>query len=491
MESMAALQDGFDEQKPSLFELLSEQQLNGLLPPTLRYLLTLATQRHPRYLLRVLNSFDELYALAMLVVERHYLHTRGGSFTEHFYGLKRERGATTDLPRASTGAPAAVADALKLSAGAGAGGGLVWKNLAVMVAVPYLRRKLDEAYEVNAPRALLGAAYNRLPPRPTLRDRLAHLYRRFLTDAYPGLHAAYTLAVLAFHLAYLFDGSRYHHPLLWLVGTRIRRMNAADHRAAETLLLQKTPALSASLSPRHLGPRLLSSLSVLLPASIFALKFLEWWHASDFARQLSRKAAEGLDLPPPIVTGLSEDEEGAGGGHIKGILKKDQPSPLPSPQKPAARDDDDDGSDDKGEPAADNAAVAPIAIPSLLPILTVPAPASSDLCPICEDAITTATACQTGVVYCYTCIHRWVAGQHPRQEHFMADRTGRWESGAGRCAVTGRRVPRRDRGLAEDHDIIVSLGAKKGAGETCCHGDRCFIERGPAAYLAYTIPPYV
>ncbi|TPX16588.1 uncharacterized protein E0L32_012421, partial [Thyridium curvatum] len=110
MEFMTALRGTFDEQKPSLFELLSEQQLNALLPPTLRYLLTVATHRHPRYLLRVLNSFDELYALLMLAVERHYLRTRGGTFTEHFYGLKRERAtaAAGDIPRAAAAAPGAV-----------------------------------------------------------------------------------------------------------------------------------------------------------------------------------------------------------------------------------------------------------------------------------------------------------------------------------------------------------------------------------------------
>ena len=89
MEFVTALRGTFDDQKPSLFELLSEQQLNSLLPPTLRHLLTVATQRYPRYLLRVLNSYDELYALLMLLVERHYLRTRGGSFTEHFYEIGR------------------------------------------------------------------------------------------------------------------------------------------------------------------------------------------------------------------------------------------------------------------------------------------------------------------------------------------------------------------------------------------------------------------
>ena len=103
MEFVTALRGTFDDQKPSLFELLSEQQLNSLLPPTLRYLLTVATHRYPRYLLRALNSFDELYALAMLVVERHYLRTRGGGFTEHFYGLKREKALQAEIPRAAHG----------------------------------------------------------------------------------------------------------------------------------------------------------------------------------------------------------------------------------------------------------------------------------------------------------------------------------------------------------------------------------------------------
>ncbi|KAG7119115.1 Peroxisome assembly protein 12 like [Verticillium longisporum] len=415
MEFMTPLQ-AFDEQKPSLFELLSEQQLNGLLPPTLRYLLTIATQRYPRYLLRVLNSFDELHALLMLLVERHYLRTRGGSFTEHFYGLKREKALHAEIPRANASAPAIVRDALRLRTAD------VWKNLAVMVALPYLKRKLDDAHEANAPRALLGAAYTRMPENPTPKQRLLHHYRWFLRTLYPSVNAAYQLAVLAFHLAYLFDNSKYHHPFLWLIGTRVRRMNADDYRAIDALTTTtaKTtaqggaggpPGIRSFFAPRALGARLLSSLSLLLPASIFALKFLEWWHASDFAKQLSRKAGDALDLPPPVVSGMpatpAEKPQGAEKSHV-------DDAPL--------------------------AETAPIATPSLLPIYTVPAPADTTLCPVCAGEIVTPTACQTGFVYCYACIHRWLEGAHPKQEAFMEDKQARWESGAGRCAVTGRRV---------------------------------------------------
>ncbi|KAL9943086.1 ubiquitin-protein ligase peroxin 12 [Verticillium nonalfalfae] len=429
MEFMTAL-PAFDEQKPSLFELLSEQQLNGLLPPTLRYLLTVATQRYPRYLLRVLNSFDELHALLMLLVERHYLRTRGGSFTEHFYGLKREKALHAEIPRANAAAPAIVRDALRLRTAD------VWKNLAVMVALPYLKRKLDDAHEVNAPRALLGAAYTRLPANPTPKQRLLHCYRWFLRTLYPSVNAAYQFAVLAFHLAYLFDTSKYHHPFLWIIGTRVRRMNADDYRAIDALTTTtpktahgRPPGVRAFFAPRALAPRLLSSLSVLLPASIFALKFLEWWHASDFAKQLSRKAGDALDLPPPVVSGLPPTTSAAPDATSTTPAAPDATATTPATPDATAT-----------TTTTTAAETAPIATPSLLPIYTVPAPADTTLCPVCAAAIVTPTACQTGFVYCYSCIHRWLEGAHPRQEAFMEDKQARWESGAGRCAVTGRRV---------------------------------------------------
>lgn len=412
MEFMTALEGSFDEAKPSLFELLSEQQLSSLLPPTLRYLLTVLTRRYPRHLLRVLNSFDELYALAALAVERHYLRTRGGAFTEHFYGLKRERALAAEIPRASAAAPAAVRDALRLTRAD------VWRNLLVVVGVPYLKRKLDEAYEVDAPRAALGAAYNQRPSAGAgWRERVLFWWRWFLRRVYPGVNAAYYLSLLAFNLAYLFDNSKYHNPFLWLIGTRIRRMNGADYRAIEAL----EEKMAKRGAQRTVASRLMGGLSLVLPTSIFALKFLEWWYASDFAKQLSRKAAESLDLPPPVVTGLPERAKKA---HAK-------------EERNTEEDEEELDEEEKERRAAEK---APIAASSLLPIYTVSVPEDSGQCPICEGEITTAAACQTGVVYCYTCIHKWLTGTHARQEKFMTGRAGKWESGEGRCAVTGRRV---------------------------------------------------
>lgn len=426
MEFMTALRGTFDDQKPSLFELLSEQQLSALLPPSLRYLLAVATHRHPRYLLRILNSFDELYALLMLLVERHYLKTYGGGFTENFYGLKREKAlAVGEIPRAAIGSSSSVREALTLT------NVDIWKNLAVMVGVPYLKRKLDESYDINAPRALLGASYTRMPTNPTWKQRFIHYYRWFLRNIYPSVNAAYYFAMLAFNLAYLFDNTKYHSPFMWLIGTRIRRLGEADYRAIAALDAPKGPSTGPSIgitsifTPSVLGPRLLDSLKILLPTSIFALKFLEWWHASDFARQLSKKAAEGIDFPPPLVSGLSTLSVKFGPtGRKKEILPKEKA-------------DKEQNDPEKEDGAIEN---PPISASSLLPIFTVPIPENTELCPICEGEITTATASQTGFVFCYTCIHRWVEGNHDKQEEFMKGKEGKWESGQGRCAVSGRRL---------------------------------------------------
>lgn len=464
-------------------ELLSEQQLSALLAPSLRYLLVLATHRYPRYLLRALNRFDELYALLALVLERHHLRTYGGSFTEHFYALKRERvfALGPELPRAQRGSPAEVCHALALTHTD------VWRNLLVLVGVPYLRRKLDESHDVLVPRStalvgdgVSGAGVRRdaLPEDATLRQRAARLYVAFLRHVYPSVNAAFHLSQLAFQLGYLFDATRHHSPLLWLVGTRMRRLGEADRRAFEAAAAAASASGGAARAGRgvtatasRLTARALGGTRLLLPAAVFALKFLEWWHASDFARQLSRKAAEGVALPPPVLTkavasasaaaaaaaaSRSEKKDGGvgGGGAIARVRTRAQAHAFPT------------------------------SATSGLPIFTVPAPApapsvsaqpTKGTCPICEQGITTATATAAGYVFCYACVHRWVAaGETGRQEAFMRGegsegdeeravaveqegedvagevaggrgggekgREGRWEDGRGRCPVSGVRL---------------------------------------------------
>jgi Pex2 / Pex12 amino terminal region len=82
---------GGDTLKPSIFELVAQEQLRDLLQPALKYVLSVSVlsvvsfchlnqvtlqvfaQRFPRYLLPIVNRHEEFYALVMLFVEQHHL----------------------------------------------------------------------------------------------------------------------------------------------------------------------------------------------------------------------------------------------------------------------------------------------------------------------------------------------------------------------------------------------------------------------------------
>lgn len=363
----------------------------------------------------------------MLVVERHFLLTYGGSFIENFYGLKRERVLRIkggEAPRARLRASQLMRETLRLRKRD------IWKNLAIIVGIPYIKRKLDEGYDIHVPQAtILGPSYNRdtLPHNASIRQRILYCYKWFLRIVFPSVNAAYYFSLLVFNLAYLFDNTKYSSPFLWLIGTRIRRLTEADHRAFALAGQQSSIKSTRGARPGQttsifnplafvsiVYPRLLSSLRFLLPTSIFALKFLEWWHASDFARQLSRKAVEGLELPPPIVSGLPQ----------KPPLHSDPPLPAAQPNTVSL------SSISPTRPLHSRFSrhKPPISSITHLQILTVPAPSSntSSICPICLQPIQTPTAVQTGYVFCYTCIFKWVDGSHERQAAFM-DGSGREE----------------------------------------------------------------
>ncbi|PVU94523.1 hypothetical protein BB559_002972 [Furculomyces boomerangus] len=101
MEYMNSLSGG-DLAKPSLFEVISQGKLNDLLEPAIRHLTSYYAHRYPRQLIPILNYHEECYALLMYFVEKHYFSNYGGSFFEHFFGIKRERVYTIKGSRSLT-----------------------------------------------------------------------------------------------------------------------------------------------------------------------------------------------------------------------------------------------------------------------------------------------------------------------------------------------------------------------------------------------------
>ncbi|KAJ2158789.1 ubiquitin-protein ligase peroxin 12 [Coemansia sp. RSA 552] len=352
MEFMSDMLGGADAGKPSLFELVAQRKMTELLEPALRHLTSVYAQRYPRYLIRVLNWHEELYAAAMLLVERHYLRSYGGSFTEHFYGMKRVR-------------------ARRIRGDAGLTRADMWGSLIFLVGLPLAKARLDQLYERlsgGAAARLLGSAFTSAGDshsdrdaeersdagQPGIHRRLQRVWRaarRLFVRYYPHANLAYHMATALYYIAYMFDRTDYSSPWLHLLGLRVRRMSAADYRAMD----ERGPPVSALAAPangsilratRNLAARLfvggLDFLKVLLPLSIFFYRFLEWWHRSDF-----HKRVQQTPIPPP---------------------------PLPL------------------KPHADGVAV----------------PEDQSLCPLCTQPRTNPAMAPTGYVFCYPCIHRHV-----------------------------------------------------------------------------------
>ncbi|KAJ2878311.1 ubiquitin-protein ligase peroxin 12 [Coemansia asiatica] len=368
MEFMSDMLSGADAGKPSLFELVAQQKMTELLEPALRHITSVYAHRYPRYLIRILNWHEEVYAAIMLVVERHYLRNYGGSFTEHFYGIKRVRmrqiGGSNALTR-----------------------GDVWGSLVFLVGLPLVKSRLDQYYDrVSGGDAarLLGnvfsqqrnagvasqaqesgqqleeeevAAARAADPLAKARRKIAALRvatKRMFQQYYPHANCAYHLAAAFYYVAYMFDHTGYSSPWLHLLGLQIRRLSAADYRAMD----ERGPAKSGLAAPpngsilrlmRNVVARLLGGgldlLKVALPLSIFFYRFLEWWYRSDFHRRV-------------------------------------QQTPVPPPPMPM-------------RPHPDGVAV----------------PFDQTICPLCEKKRTNPAMASSGYVFCYPCIHKHVSDQ--------------------------------------------------------------------------------
>ncbi|KZW03868.1 hypothetical protein EXIGLDRAFT_635217 [Exidia glandulosa HHB12029] len=282
--------------RPSIFELVAQEQLRDLLQPALKYVLSVLAQRNPRYLLRVVNRHEEFYALVMLFVEHHYLRTRGASFAEDFYGLKRRRAPALETIRSDLAlGPDPTTSRLRPV-------DVRW-SLFFLVAVPYFRAKAQDYYEqlgggVDAEILNQSITARRAAVEQTLSARLKRLFKR----AYPFTNISFELWLLWWNMAYLFDRTSFYRP--WLAWMRIDIRRAGPDIVAITKPstpenLTRLAQLSRLIkrTPRFF----LDSLRVALPLAIFFVRFLEWWYSPHSPARSLAAPPSGPPIPPPAL----------------------------------------------------------------------------------------------------------------------------------------------------------------------------------------------
>lgn len=360
-----------DSETPTVFEIISANQLEALLSPSLRYILVHYAQRYPGYLLRIANRFDEINLGLRTLIEWYFMKYWRGSFTENFYGLKRVSQTPLSQPKynlvkLSQLAPSLIEEGRKLSKLQ------MWISIFEITGTSYILEKLGYQYE------LLYSKYatNQLEITGEMDGseiRKVWMQRKFV-EVYPYLQGSWRAANLLTTLLYL--GGDFKSPTLLtaLFKINLSRLNQSDYARNEPKLATKknkpnriTPPTNTELALNYVRRNLVKptstavkvGLGTFFPLAIFSLKFLEWWNNSDFAHQLAKSqnnALEGSIPPPSIIASLSKVE-----AHTKSIYKL------------------------------------------------------GPLCPLCHEEIQNPAIIETGYVFCYTCIYNYLRESHKHQ----------------------------------------------------------------------------
>lgn len=273
-----------DPEFPTIFELLASQQLSALINPYVRYILVHYAQAHPQYLIKIVNKYDELFLAIFGAVEYMHLSHWNSSFVEKFYGLKRTNRLPVFAPKARRHAGFKVEPLRILSKGQ------IWGSVAFAVLLPYLKEKAQVRYErLQARYAFKDIEEDRPEDSAPLTDHWKFQADVALLKWFPRtVFIGNTLDVM-FTSIYLFRGSGPSSIADLLLNTRYSRISEYDHDAHEVYL---------NRGRFNRIKQTFELFGYVLPATLFTLKFLEWWNTSQFS---SRLASSGPALPPPVA----------------------------------------------------------------------------------------------------------------------------------------------------------------------------------------------
>ncbi|KAK9324515.1 Pex12 amino terminal region-domain-containing protein [Lipomyces orientalis] len=379
-----------DPSRPTLFELISAEQLSGLLSPSVRYVLAYFAARHPRYLLKLVLYFDELYALLSSAIELRCLRTWNASFTESFYDLARRRVLKADRSVIAASGNARDVES-RIDKLARLRDRDIYGSLFSLVGVPYFQEKIERYYEGVQSRSLFRS-HNTTDVNLTRWAWIRAILERVLVKLYPSLKLGAGSITLLLNLLYLFGKTPYHSLTDLLLGIRYTRQSGNAFAVP-----QKRHATAEGYGPRTPMQHIQAgasrgfdvALSSILPTAVLALKFLEWWHASDFPRQLSqstrrhqRELQQAREQEFAVEAGETGTESAA------------TTYALDAPLKP------NEGESYKKE---------------------------TGLCGICGQQMKDPTVIETGRVFCYNCIYSYITSTPE-------------DAKAVRCPLTGQRL---------------------------------------------------
>lgn len=325
-----------DVKKPTIFEIASCSQLDSLITPSIRFLLAHYTHQYPRVLIRILNNFDELNLLGRGIVEYNYLNTWNSTFIEKFYGIKR-CSSKPIIPSSSD----FDGDSLKFNEVSTLSRAQILSSLLDTVGLPYLDTKLQLYHEKLVPIYLMNQntvnipqeeqsnsakdAKSRLPVRIlSILCKLKTLIRNLFFKYYPIAKMSLKLISLFIYIMYLSNKTSSASIIQYLSKISYSRLTNADHQRVESIITPKKIIKFESNVPQTFTSIVLSNIKSLinplekiawsttdtiLPASIFLLRFLEWYNANRNPDDDNDSLKKFTIPPAPKIAKSKFDEE--------------------------------------------------------------------------------------------------------------------------------------------------------------------------------------
>ncbi|OQR96448.1 hypothetical protein ACHHYP_15798 [Achlya hypogyna] len=350
-----------DEALPSTFELIMQDRMAGGFKPATQYLVNVVCDSYPHLASSTpVKHFHESYALLKLLIERYCLAHYDSLLSERFYGIKR-----VELTEGSTEPLSERGRHL---------------SLLFSVGVPYIKAKLD-AYYHSLVATTVGVRSDdeddgmvAIPSDHPLLDppsKMERFWRQWKTlriwaqlkksfvDLYPAAHFGYEGSFLMYQWMYLFGYTRHFTPFLRAMKMAFARITPTDITTFDQKRLLKRADVLAQLEAR---PSIVNSLrkavykstwlaldhsQTIMILTIVSFKFVEWMYSDLNPRQ---PALGPLNCPPP-------------------------PPPLP--------------------PQLHDSAIA--------------VTSEVQRCGLCQRTRTNPASCASGFVFCYPCIHQYVA----------------------------------------------------------------------------------
>lgn len=277
-EHAAHLTSATNIQRPSIFEVLAQDNLMLTLRPAGKHAVRVLAETRPEKFGWLLRWYDELYLFFDFVIQHHYLCQYGASFAENFYDLVR-------VPAGSASNPAE-----KLNKQ------LRWRSILFLVFIPYIKQKLDLVFEYIRYKNTVSTR-----PATSLQVKLSRAY----IATYPYVHLMWDGASLVHMLAYTFQQSRWHSFLLRLSGTELCHNTQDDtYIDAETAWDSGKPEAWVGSVLSAMVKGIATALSSGLSVGVFFLQFLDWWYNSD-ARAPVLTALPIPDPPSRVLAATS------------------------------------------------------------------------------------------------------------------------------------------------------------------------------------------